>query len=437
MDIADNSKPAQCESIVQNNWQRRISILTKFVGVQSLVQILAMFSGFLLVRRLTPTQYAFFTLAGTMQGTIAILSDSGVGSALSAIGGRVWNDDKRFGQLIRAGLDFRKYLLIFYSLIVTPILAWMLWENGLNWKSVFLLCLFVLVSVYFQISSGVFQVVLRMRSRFNDIQQVDAVYNGSRLLMLVAVSSFFINAEIGIVINTLCLVLQFWLLRSKVERDIPLEVDALAEDVAGIKRSVRQLTPTSLFYCVQGQLTVTILSIFGNTRSIADVGALGRLAVVFAIFSSVMANIIFPRFARCQNPTILRRMYWQNVGLGVGFGTLLILITLLFPRYLLWILGKQYDHLGGELVYVMLNAVVGMLGSVISGMNNERSWTKGVWIAIPLILVSQICLIPWLNLSSLKDVVILNALPFALSFIPFLIRAQIEMRRFKFALDSV
>jgi len=40
-------------------------------------------------------EYAFFTIANTMQGTLNLLADVGISVGLVSIGGRVWQDRPR------------------------------------------------------------------------------------------------------------------------------------------------------------------------------------------------------------------------------------------------------------------------------------------------------------------------------------------------------
>lgn len=75
-----------------------LKTLSKFVSVQLVVQVLGFASGILLIRTLDKQEYAYFTLANSMQGTMNVLANAGVGSALWAIGGKVWQDPYRFGQ---------------------------------------------------------------------------------------------------------------------------------------------------------------------------------------------------------------------------------------------------------------------------------------------------------------------------------------------------
>jgi len=71
---------------------QRARIVGNFATVQVLVQLVGFASGILLVRWLDQHEYAYFTIANTMQGTINILADLGVSIGLISIGGRVWQD---------------------------------------------------------------------------------------------------------------------------------------------------------------------------------------------------------------------------------------------------------------------------------------------------------------------------------------------------------
>src|SRR6202795_1168055 len=109
---------------------QRARIVGNFAIVQAVVQIIGLLSGILLVRTLDQREYAYFTIANTMQGTINLLADIGISVGLVSIGGRVWHDRYRFGQLINTALGLRKKLGAIAIVIVTPILFAMLFRNG-------------------------------------------------------------------------------------------------------------------------------------------------------------------------------------------------------------------------------------------------------------------------------------------------------------------
>src|SRR2546421_8773251 len=98
--------------------------------VQAAVQIIAFSSGILLVRWLPQREYAFFTIANAMQATLILLADIGISVGLISIGGRVWQDRHRFGQLINTGLGLRRKLAAIPAIIVAPRLYFMLVKNG-------------------------------------------------------------------------------------------------------------------------------------------------------------------------------------------------------------------------------------------------------------------------------------------------------------------
>src|ERR1041385_5396405 len=98
---------------------RRARIVGGFAAVQGVVQAIGFLSGILIVRTLNQGEYAYFTIANTMQGTINLLADIGISVGLVSIGGRVWQDRHRFGQLINTALNFRRKLGAFAVVIVT------------------------------------------------------------------------------------------------------------------------------------------------------------------------------------------------------------------------------------------------------------------------------------------------------------------------------
>src|SRR5437762_9986538 len=67
--------------------QKWFPILVKFTSVQAIVQIMGFAAGILIVRGLPKREYAFYTIGNTMLATILLLADSGISSALTAIGG--------------------------------------------------------------------------------------------------------------------------------------------------------------------------------------------------------------------------------------------------------------------------------------------------------------------------------------------------------------
>ena len=138
-----------------------------------LVQLIGFAAGILLVRRLDQHEYALFTIANTMQGTINVLADIGISIGLVSIGGRVWQDRHRFGELVSTGLKLRRKLGATAVLIVTPLLYLMLVKNGASVFYAAILITAILGGLCVQLSLGVLDVVPRLRSDIRQIQRID------------------------------------------------------------------------------------------------------------------------------------------------------------------------------------------------------------------------------------------------------------------------
>src|SRR5213595_3868657 len=115
--LDESSTPILRRAFVQ---ARRIG---NYALVQATVQIIAFSSGILLVRWLPQREYAFFTIANAMQATLMLLADIGISVGLMSIGGRVWQDRHRFGELINTGLAVRRKLAATAAIVSTPVLS--------------------------------------------------------------------------------------------------------------------------------------------------------------------------------------------------------------------------------------------------------------------------------------------------------------------------
>lgn len=77
-------------------------------GAQVLVQLTGLISGILIIRLLPTNEYAFYTLANTMLGTLAVLAGGGISTGGMSEGGKVWRDKARLGGVLATGLKLRR-----------------------------------------------------------------------------------------------------------------------------------------------------------------------------------------------------------------------------------------------------------------------------------------------------------------------------------------
>src|SRR4029077_5065845 len=220
---------------------QRAKIVGNFAIVQAVVQIIGFLSGILLVRTLEQREYAYFTIANTMQGTINLLADVGISVGLVSIGGRVWQDRHRFGELLNHELRLRKKLGALVVVAVTPVMYFMLVKNGASISYTALLIVVVLIGLGFQLSIGVLGVVPRLRADIGRIQMIDITAAVARLLALAGLLFVFLNAGIAVAVASAVSFLQYAMLRNYAAGVIDLDAPENAEDRHSIVRLIKHL----------------------------------------------------------------------------------------------------------------------------------------------------------------------------------------------------
>ncbi|MFM5887556.1 MAG: polysaccharide biosynthesis protein, partial [Dolichospermum sp.] len=176
------------------------------------------------------------------------------------------------------------------------------------------------------------------------------------------------------------------------------------------------------------QISIILISFFGNSQNIADIGALSRFSMIFALITPVMSSIVFPAFSRCQEKSLLKVRYGQIVIANILFGILLTGLSYLFSNQILWILGSKYYGLGYELVLVIILGSVVHIGGVMWGLCCAKGWIKNMWLEIPIKLSVQIILLLFMNLSNIKGVILFGIFSYVPSIILVAIIAYQNLR---------
>ena len=383
--------------------------LIEFGFVQGLVQLLSAIAGFLIIRGLSKPEYALFGIVNSMQSTANLLADVGIGIGVRSLGGRVWNDPERFGQLLNTTLSLRRKFATFSLFVTVPVTAWMLWRNGGDIWTVIGLCLIMVISVIPLLGDTAWRTSAQLHGEYRRLQKLglgNAIIRCSLIgLMFFSYINVLLASLVGSIGNWVQLiVLRHWA-KPKINRHAPISQDDRREL---LRLSLKSL-PNAIFFCFQGQVTLLIFTVLGNASDIANVMALGRIAVLFTIFSVTFSNVLSPRFARCQDARRLPRIYLLLI-CGSAFLMLgLSMVAWLMPEPFLWLLGHRYTDLGNELVWVVAASCVSQIAGVMWSLNSSKAWIRfqAPWF-IPSILVVQVIAAIFLNLRTFHDVLIFN-----------------------------
>jgi hypothetical protein len=372
-----------------------------------LVQCLNALAGFLIIRTLEKPPYAWFTIASGMMASLNILSDAGIGSAVTSIGGTVWNDKKRLSSLIRTALQARLRMAGVAVLLTAPLSMWLLLRTGCEIGHACILTLIVILPFWQISTTGILSIVNRLHSRGWQIQVAEVTPALFRASLVVALGSAGnLNATSALAVTVASTLVQFSIVRRQVGPLVDSTQDtAIAEEYAlRIRATMRKVYPNSVFSCVQGQISIWLISIFAGNSEVAEFGALSRLGIFFAIFQGPLIHWIGPAFARATSRNKLMGITVGAFALlgGITIPTLTILI--LKPSWFLMILGPSYGHLQQELFLVVASMVVGSSVSISWCLVYAKGWVRTVWLNIPLTVLAQVITLSCVPVNSVSGV---------------------------------
>ena len=383
--------------------------LAEFGLVQGMVQILTAVAGLMVVRTLAKHEYAIYAIANSMQATCNLLADIGIGIGVRSIGGRVWNDPVRFGQLLNTTLGLRRQFAAVSLIVSLPIAAWMLWRNGASMLLIIGLCAVIVLAVIPLLGVTAWATCAQLHGEYRRIQKLDLGNAALRCALIGLLSLTKINAILATMVGVVGNWVQVTLLRRWAHEKIQVAAPPNAADRRELLWLSQKQLPNAIFYCFQGQVTLLILTQFGNPTGIANITALGRIALLFTIFSITFANVLSPRFTRCQDPKRLPRLYLLLVGGTTLVLSVLTLAAWLLPGPFLWLLGAKYATLRPECGWVVTASCVTQIGGVMWSLNSSKAWINTqVWGYIPTILLAQITMAICLDLHQFHHVLLFN-----------------------------
>lgn len=391
----------------QHRLRRWTRIFTGFALVQLLVQVLNALAGFLVIRTLEKPPYAWFTVATGMSAALAILADAGLASAVTSIGGKVWQDKLQLSNLIAAALKLRRYLAFFAVALVTPFSVWLLIKNGTSTSDALLLTLVALIPVWQITTNAVLNVVNRLASRSRQLQLADTLLPLTRTVLILALLAIgWLSPLTAVLAAVIAQGMQYLLIRHQVLPLINAPTDAVL--LEGYHRQllplVRHLYPNALFTCIQGQLSIWIISVFATVTQVADYGALSRFALLFTTLAGPLNQWISPAFARADSRRRLTLLLLGTLTLLATAVTPLLLIGFVKPTWLLALLGPGYHDLSAELQWMFALMTVHLLMSSVWGLCMARGWVKTIWLNIPVTLAAQVIALQWISVSTVIGV---------------------------------
>lgn len=167
----------------------RLTIITG--SAQIIIQILSLASGIAIIRLLPSQEYAFYTLANAMIGTMSHLSDGGITTGIMMQGGKVWNDKEKLGTVLYTGMNLRNKFSIVTLIIILPILGYLLIHQNASLLTTSLIILSLIPAYYANLSDALLEILPKLHQDIKPLQQNQLIVNFMRLALSAAILFFF------------------------------------------------------------------------------------------------------------------------------------------------------------------------------------------------------------------------------------------------------
>jgi O-antigen/teichoic acid export membrane protein len=396
------------------SWQAflvpKLHRIAEFLALQGVTMAGNLLYGLLCVRLLPIADYAKFVVVFGIQGTLVVLMDIGISGSLIPLVGEHIEDRQLIADYVAS---LRQLAHVLYAIMVplTAIVYPLFVRNRQwNWRVVAAMVSILLVSTWFaRISSayGAVLIIRRDRGRWYRAQMISSL--GTLAVLGIFWAAHRLNAFSAILINVGGIVSMAGTYFFRARHLLGVRGVASAEKRAAIVHLTLPSAPGVIFYALQGQIALLLITIFGRTAAVAGVGALGRLGQIFVLFAQANVLLIEPYFARLPREN-LKSNYLGAVAVSAGFGFTLLGLSHFYPGAFLWVLGPKYAGFHFEVQQVMLSGSLGLLAGLMASINGSRRFVY-YWhnlAANVLTVLMQAAFLWKADLSAVRTVLWLN-----------------------------
>lgn len=378
----------------------------RFVFVQALIAGANALVGFLILRGLEKPEYAVYTIAFSLLTIFSNITNVGITPAMSAIGGRIWDQPEQLQALVNSALQTRFKLALWFA---PPFILYCLWQfstSGWNAWSLGALVLTLLAIAWVQLQFALYTIVLTLNRAVRGLQRNEwwatvLKFGGIGLLVWLGAGLLWILAWVGV-----CLAFNLQQNVRLAGTFLKKHPRTTPEFLGEIDRIIRSNFLRTVYWSFEGQISILLCSLFATVENIAEIGALGRLAVYFSIFQAFILNYALPDLSKLQEKTAILRQSRKIMLMSAAVIVPILAWAVLHPDSLLWLLGARYYSLKPLLLYFLLASALGQLAAISYQICAAKAWIQLNRYYVQLALPLQLALVYLLDLSQLSQLIL-------------------------------
>jgi O-antigen/teichoic acid export membrane protein len=381
-------------------------------GVETFGVAVGGIAGLLIVNVLPKDQYAAYTFLVACITLILGVTDLGLAHCcLPVVGQRTTEVPWVVGACQQV---FRKrwLLLVLGLAIVGPYWFFTSREHGWGGGGYLLASVFVVVVVLLSLREHFASTVLLILGHISTLNRIGFSSHFVRILfvgtvLLLPMTSWSVA---GIVAATAAAsVVSVMLYRVEFRsREIVDSARLGTEDARRVDAQVikiaKPLVLPAIFYQVQGVITVFLVSMFGTSTMVAEVGAFGRLAMVLIVVDRVTNILLFPVIARAPEGERLRRILLVGHLIYLAMMALVMLTSIYLPQYWILLLGEKYRSMEPLVWMVFVASILQNASGFAFRSLTVRGATAGQTYSILATLVTQLVYLAAVGVSDLPSV---------------------------------
>jgi O-antigen/teichoic acid export membrane protein len=391
--------------------------VAEFLAAQGITMAGNLLYGLLCVRLLPKPEYAKFAVVFSALATLSVLLDIGISTGIMPLVGEKVGDLQLIADYIASLRTLAHRLFTIMAPVTLIVFPLAVLRQHWSAATVTAMLAAVLAGGWFARISGAYGVVLiirRDRPRWYRAQMISSLGTLALLGIFWAAHRLNVWWAIGFNVAGIVFVAESYYFRAR--KLLGVAGRSSPQRRKAILQLVLPQVPNVIFYAVQGQIPQMLVTVFGFTVAVADVGALSRLGQIFVIFSQMNPILLEPYFARLPRNR-LKANYLVVVSVIAGFCACMIALGRWLPGLFLWILGPKYSTLRYEVLLLLIGSSLRYLSGSMFVIHSSRRfvyWWNNLSV-ITLTLIVQVLYLFAGNLGTVRQALMFNIVSAAAS----------------------
>lgn len=353
--------------------------LTGLMSMEAIVQIASLLTSLLVIRFLPKQDYAWYSIGNSLQGSLAIFSLTGVGTGLIPLAANT-KTPTELANVISSAFRLRMILSAMGCLVAMPIFCTMLYDLECPWMTGCCLIAMAILSLFAAAKRQMIALPFSLRGMYFFPQLENLLTSVIRTCLTLAVIAAGLANSVSIMFVAICsALLGLSYLQSNVCRVAVTKGKSKNEVSQKLLRHFWVGLPSSLTYLLESQIVLFLIAILGGSNEVADLNAITRLALIFALPTALINSVLVPRLSRETNLARLGQYWISSIAIAFGIASAICVSVYLLSHQILWFFGPQYAQLSMELIAMAILQGFIFVVNVMQVPVVARGWVRATW----------------------------------------------------------